>query len=174
MADNNENKKDGGFNFPPVGGGKNIKAPKFNGYWMYIILAVIIIGFQFFNMNPDPVRTTWQEVKTKMLEKGDIEKITVITNKGQAQVYMKPDKIENYSQLKSQGFKNSSPGPQFYFSPGPLETFPKNFPSSRKRLRQQRISRSTMIRNTTVGETSSLSSSRSLFWYLSGFSSSAG
>ena len=154
MADNNENKKDGGFNFPPVGGGKNIKAPKFNGYWMYIILAVIIIGFQFFNMNPDPVRTTWQEVKTKMLEKGDIEKITVITNKGQAQVYMKPDKIENYSQLKSQGFKN--------------------FPSSRKRLRQQRISRSTMIRNTTVGETSSLSSSRSLFWYLSGFSSSAG
>ena len=62
MADNNENKKDGGFNFPPVGGGKNIKAPKFNGYWMYIILAVIIIGFQFFNMNPDPVRTTWQEV----------------------------------------------------------------------------------------------------------------
>ena len=53
MADNNENKKDGGFNFPPVGGGKNIKAPKFNGYWMYIILAVIIIGFQFFNMNPD-------------------------------------------------------------------------------------------------------------------------
>ena len=86
MADNNENKKDGGFNFPPVGGGKNIKAPKFNGYWMYIILAVIIIGFQFFNMNPDPVRTTWQEVKTKMLEKGDIEKITVITNKGQAQV----------------------------------------------------------------------------------------
>ena len=127
MADNNENKKDGGFNFPPVGGGKNIKAPKFNGYWMYIILAVIIIGFQFFNMNPDPVRTTWQEVKTKMLEKGDIEKITVITNKGQAQVYMKPDKIENYSQLKSQGFKNSSPGPQFYFSPGPLETFSKEF-----------------------------------------------
>ena len=47
MADNNENKKDGGFNFPPVGGGKNIKAPKFNGYWMYIILAVIIIGFGF-------------------------------------------------------------------------------------------------------------------------------
>lgn len=174
MADNNENKKDGGFNFPPVGGGKNIKAPKFNGYWMYIILAVIIIGFQFFNMNPDPVRTTWQEVKTKMLEKGDIEKITVITNKGQAQVYMKPDKIENYSQLKSQGFKNSSPGPQFYFSRARWKLFPKNFPSSRKRLRQQRISRSTMIRNTTVGETSSLSSSRSLFWYLSGFSSSAG
>ena len=40
MADNNENKKDGGFNFPPVGGGKNIKAPKFNGcisYWQSLL-----------------------------------------------------------------------------------------------------------------------------------------
>ena len=52
MANNNENKKDGGFNFPPVGGGKVIKTPKFNGYWVYIILAVVIIGFQFIN-HPD-------------------------------------------------------------------------------------------------------------------------
>ena len=174
MADNNENKKDGGFNFPPVGGGKNIKAPKFNGYWMYIILAVIIIGFQFFNMNPDPVRTTWQEVKTKMLEKGDIEKITVITNKGQAQVYMKPDKIENYSQLKSQGFKNSSPGPQFYFSPGPLETFSKEFSELQEKTPAAADIKIDYDQEYDGGETSSLSSFRSLFWYLSGFSSSAG
>ena len=47
MADNNENKKDGGFNFPPVGGGKNIKAPKFNGYWMYIIRQSLLSDFNF-------------------------------------------------------------------------------------------------------------------------------
>lgn len=122
MAENSENKKDGGFNFPPVGG-KTIKSPKFNGYWLYIILAVIIIGFQFFNMQSNPVRTTWQEVKTKMLEKDDIEKINVIKNKGEAQVYLKPDKIENYSKLKAQGFKNSSPGPHFYFTTPPMENF---------------------------------------------------
>ena len=127
MAENNENKKDGGFNFPPIGGGKPIRTQKFNGYWLYIILALCIIGFQFFNMQTDPVRTTWQEIKSKMLEKGDVEEIKVITNKGQAYVYIKPEKIENYSQLKSQGFANSSSGPHFYFNTGPQETFSKEF-----------------------------------------------
>ncbi len=126
MAEKNENKKDGGFNFPPVGGGKNIKTPKFNGYWLYIILALLIIGYQFFNMGTEPVRTTWQEVKTKMLEKGDVEKFIVISNKGQVNVFLKPDKIENYSQLKSKGFRNSAPGPQFYFTIGSPESFDKN------------------------------------------------
>lgn len=134
MAEKNENKKDGGFNFPPVGGGKNIKTPKFNGYWLYIILALIIIGYQFFNMGTEPVRTTWQEVKTKMLEKGDIEKFIVISNKGQVDVYMKPDKIENYSQLKSKGFKNSSPGPQFFFTIGSAESFDKNVAEAQQNI----------------------------------------
>lgn len=123
MAENKENKKDGGFNFPPVGNGKTIKPPKFNGYWVYIMLAVAIIGFQFFNTHTDPVRTTWQEVKSKMLEKGDIKEISVIKNKGQANVYLKPDRIENYSQLKSKGFKNSDRGPHFFFTTPPVESF---------------------------------------------------
>lgn len=127
MAENNENKKDGGFNFPPIGNGKPIRTQKFNGYWLYILLALIIIGFQFFNMQTEPVRTTWQEIKSKMLEKGDVEEIKVITNKGHAYVYIKPEKIENYSQLKSQGFENSSSGPHFYFNTGPQETFSKEF-----------------------------------------------
>lgn len=126
MAEKNENKKDSGFNFPPVGGGKNIKTPKFNSYWLYIVLALVIIGYQFLSTTTEPVRTNWQEVKTKMLEKGDIEKFVVISNKGQVNVFLKPDKIEDYSQLKSKGFKNSSPGPQFYFTIGSPETFEKN------------------------------------------------
>lgn len=122
MAENNENKKDGGFNFPPVGGGKSLKAPKFNGYWLYIILAAIIIGFQFFNMKVDPVRTTWQEVKT-MLEKQDIENINIVSNKDQAYVTIKPDKVENYSKLKAKGFKSNTSGPQFYFNTPPKDQF---------------------------------------------------
>lgn len=127
MAQNNENKREGGFNFPPVGSGKTIKTPKFNGYWLYIILALVIIGFQFINMQNEPVRTTWQEVKNKMLEKGDIKKITLFTNTGQANVYLKPDKIENYSKLVGQGFKNSSAGPHFFFNTGPQDAFVAEF-----------------------------------------------
>ena len=123
MAKNKENKKDGGFNFPPVGSNKTIKTPKFNGYWLYIILAIAIIGFQFINTQSEPVRTTWQEVKSKMLEKGDIAEISVIKNKGQANIFLKPDRIENYSQLKAKGFKKSSRGPHFFFTTPPVESF---------------------------------------------------
>ncbi len=123
MAENKENKKDGGFNFPPVGSNKTIKTPKFNGYWLYIILAIAIIGFQFINTQSEAVRTTWQEVKSKMLEKGDIAEISVIKNKGQANIFLKPDRIENYSQLKAKGFKKSSRGPHFFFTTPPVESF---------------------------------------------------
>ena len=109
MAENKENKKDGGFNFPPVGNGKPMKAPRVNGYWLYIVLAAVIIGFQFIGNQASPVRTTWQEVQEKMLKNGDVEEIKLITNRGQANVFLKADRIENYSKLKANGFKNSSP-----------------------------------------------------------------
>lgn len=131
MAENKKNNKEN-FNFPPVGGGKNIKAPKVGGYWLYLIIALIIVGFNFFNLQTEPVKTNWQEVKTKMLEKGDIEKFVVVTNKGQVNVFLKPNKIEDYSQLKSKGFKNSSPGPQFTFAIGSLEGFEKNVAEAQK------------------------------------------
>ena len=123
MAENNKNKQDEGFNFPPVGGRKNIKTPKMNGYWLYFIIAAIIIGFQFINTQSTPVRSTWQEIKNKMIEKGDVEKILFIKNVGQANVYLKPDRIENYSQLITKGFKNEQQGPHFYLETPPEEQF---------------------------------------------------
>lgn len=133
MAENKENKKDN-FNFPPIGGGKNIRTPKFSGYWIYLLLAVVIIGFNFFSMKTDPVKTNWQEVKTKMLEKGNVEKFVVITNTGQVNVFIKPDKIQDYSQLISKGFKNSDRGPQFTFAIGSLEGFEKNVADAQQNL----------------------------------------
>lgn len=125
MAENKE-KKDN-FNFPPIGGNnKNIKTPKFNSYWLFFIVALLIIGFNFFNLQTEPVKTNWQEVKTKMLEKGNVEKFVVITNRGQVNVFIKPDKIQDYSQLISKGFKNNDRGPQFTFAIGSLEGFEKN------------------------------------------------
>lgn len=133
MAENKENKKEN-FNFPPIGGGKNIKTPKFNGYWIFLLSALIIIGFNFFSMKTEPVKTNWQEVKTKMLEKGNVEKFIVITNTGQVNVFIKPDKIQDYSQLISKGFKNYDRGPQFTFAIGSLEGFEKNVADAQQNI----------------------------------------
>ncbi|MGL5683671.1 MAG: ATP-dependent zinc metalloprotease FtsH [Marinifilaceae bacterium] len=113
----------GGRNFSPLGNGSKKNFQRFNGYWVYLLIAAVIIGFQFINMRTEPVQTTWQEVKTNMLKAGDISKLDVITNKGKVDVYLKPDKIENYSKLTSKGFKNESVGPQFYFNIGSSEYF---------------------------------------------------
>ena len=133
MAENKENKKDN-FNFPPIGGGKNIKTPRFNGYWIFLLSALIIIGFNFFGMKTEPVKTNWQEVKTKMLAKGNVEKFIVVTNTGQVNVFIKPDKIQDYSQLISKGFKNYDRGPQFTFAIGSLEGFEKNVADAQQNI----------------------------------------
>ncbi|MDL2283088.1 ATP-dependent zinc metalloprotease FtsH [Odoribacter sp. OttesenSCG-928-G04] len=109
-----------------------MKKTKFNGYWFYLVLAFMIIGFNFYSFQSEPVKSNWQEVKTKMLEKGNIDKFVVITNKAVVDVYIKPNKIEDYSQLVSKGFKNSSPGPQFTFTIGSLEGFEKNLAELQK------------------------------------------
>lgn len=133
MTENKENKKDN-FNFPPIGGGKNIKTPKFNSYWVFLAFALLIIGFNYFSMRAEPVKTNWQEVKNQMLEKGNVEKFIVITNTGVVQVFIKPDKIQDYSRLISKGFKNYDRGPQFSFSIGSLEGFEKNVADAQQKI----------------------------------------
>jgi len=131
MSDNNMNEN---FNFPPVGGGRNNRGFKFMGYWIYFLVAALIIGFNFFNLPASPERTTWQDVKTKMLEKGDVKEFVVVTNTGRVNIFLKPDRTESYKELVAKGFKNNERGPQFYFTIGSTETFEKQLDEARKTI----------------------------------------
>ena len=112
MAENKQNDK---FNFPPVGR-NNPKKPRMNGYWAYILIFAIIVGWQFFfSMPVTPEKTSWQKVKTTMLEKQEVAKLVAISNTGEVDVYLKPDKIENHADLKARGFKNNQKGPLHTF-----------------------------------------------------------
>lgn len=139
MAENNESKRDGGFNFPPVGNGRPFRAPRINGYWTYLILAAAIIGFQFLGERTMPVRTTWQEVREKMMSKGDVEEVKVITNRGQAQVFLRPERVEKYSELKAKGFKSTTGGPHFYFMTGPQDVFAEEFKEAKEALPETNV-----------------------------------
>ncbi len=139
MAENNESKRDGGFNFPPVGNGRPIRTPRINGYWMYLILAAVIIGFQFLGERAMPVRTTWQEVREKMMSKGDVEEVKVITNRGQAQVFLRGDRVEKYSELLAKGFKSTTGGPHFYFMTGPMDVFAEEFKEAKEALPETEV-----------------------------------
>lgn len=73
------------------------------------------------------METNWQEVKTQMLDKGDIQKIVAIRNKGKVYIYIKPDKLADFKDKLSQGISQvPKAGPHFYFTIGSVETFEKN------------------------------------------------
>ena len=67
--------------------------PKFSIYWIYAIIAVVLIGANFFSMSPDAVRTTELEFRQEMLAKGDVEKLDLIKNKDLVRVHIKKEHL---------------------------------------------------------------------------------
>ena len=103
------------------------KGPKFNAYWIYGLVALVLIVVQFYMSNTKgPVDTNWSQVKTTMLNSDDIERIVVINNK-KANIYIKKDRLEKYKNEFEDSFsKPADIGPHFSFNIGSVETFERN------------------------------------------------
>lgn len=103
------------------------KGPKFNIYWIWGALAVILLGFNLFSsFAPDARRINFDEFKNEMLSNGDVEKIILISNKNLVRVYIKPDalKKEYYQNKLPKGFNAATEkGPQFEFTIAKPEIF---------------------------------------------------
>jgi len=81
---------------------KNSK-PRFNTNWIFAILALSVILFQFLYGGKTVEKTTTSEIK-KMIEHRDIEKLVVV-NKEEAEIYLKKEAIESgrYPKLSKPG-----------------------------------------------------------------------
>jgi cell division protease FtsH len=118
----NNNKK------PPIN--KNIKPPKFNFYWIYGIIFVLILGYQFLNSgNLSSKKLSENEFKT-ILKDNDISKIEIV-NKSIADIYIKPKSLEKekYKKDKSSFYNESMPLYSYDF--GDLQNFEKELSSER-------------------------------------------
>jgi cell division protease FtsH len=120
MADNNsqnqanENKPD------------KMPKPRFNSNWIFAILAISLIAFQlFYGGNKSVPKTTKGEIK-QMIERHDIEKITVV-NKEYAEIYLKKSAREsgNYKNLPKpgNGFGMGAVKPDFTYNIGDVTNF---------------------------------------------------
>ncbi len=128
MAENDtkqDKKKD---NIDPIFGGDGSakKTPKFNVYWVYIVIIAAIILLNFVYTGRNAIESNWQEVKNKMLVNSDVERMLVIRNQGKVEVYIKEKSLTKYADKLGKGF-NAVPktGPHFYFTIGSIETFEK-------------------------------------------------
>jgi AFG3 family protein len=137
MADNNkeqnDKKKDQGSGMNPFnisGKGKDGK-PKFNFYWIYGILLVVLIGIQFIGMGDDGKKTDWRDLKN-MLKNHEVEKI-VLVNKETAEIFIKPESLQS-EQHKDVGNKTgfSAGSPHYYYNVGSVDKFYEDVESAQK------------------------------------------
>ncbi len=103
------------------------KGPKFNIYWIYAIIAGVLLFAQFMKFTPETTGTWEQEFKQKMLVQGDVEKLDVIKNKDRVRVYIKADSI--YKKFYSDKLKTALPKekvkgvPLFEFEVNDIKSF---------------------------------------------------
>lgn len=102
------------------------KPPRFNVYWVYILIILGVFLIQFFFSGKSPVVTSWQEVKNQMLANDEVSKLVVVRNMGKVEVYLKEDKLTKYKDRLGEGMGAvPKSGPHFYFTIGSVETFEK-------------------------------------------------
>lgn len=110
------------------------KGPRFNIYWIWAIIFAVLVGFQFFgSFAPDakPIESE-QEFRNNMLERGDVEKLVIVTNKNIVRVYIKKDSLQKpyYQDKMEKGFQASKEdGPHFEFKVTKADEFEKRLNS---------------------------------------------
>jgi cell division protease FtsH len=78
------------------------KPPRFSIYWVYALIAVILIGYQFMHFSSDDSATiSFQEFQQNMLAEADVAKLDLVKNKELVKVYIIEDSLKKpYYQQK--------------------------------------------------------------------------
>ena len=108
------------------------KAPKFNMNWVYGIIAIVLLGFMFMSpMGGETIEIQWPRFENEMLSNHDVSRIVVV-NKEKAEVYIKPEKLneERYNDAAKQ--KPGAYSPQYFFTIGSVEMFEKKLEEATK------------------------------------------
>jgi AFG3 family protein len=95
---------------------------KFNSYWIYGLLALLLLALNFYTLQSSSTKPLeWRTFQTMVQEK-DIAKIEVINEK-QAQVFLKPEALEKYTDPEPAVSKFSPNRAHYFFETGPIKNF---------------------------------------------------
>ncbi len=102
------------------------KGPRFNIYWVWGIIAAVLVSINFLNpFSPDAKEISQKEFQQMMLN-NDVERIAIINNKNQVRVYLKSsaaNKPEYKDKMSRSWTSVSDKGPQFQFNIEKPEVF---------------------------------------------------
>ena len=110
-------------------GGNPRKGPKFSIYWVWGIIAAVLIAFNYYGFTPDAHHLDSEmEFRNNMLEKGDVAKLVLVTNKNLVRVYIKKDSLDKpyYRDKLGKNYPLSkTEGPHFEFQVTKIDEFEK-------------------------------------------------
>lgn len=131
--------------------------PKFNFYWIYGALFVIIVGINFFFSGAAPKEINYQKFEREMLLSHDVEKLVAYKEGDlyKVEVTIKKDKLNNekYKDVNSTSVYSNFSNAQYYFSQGSLETLEKKLADAQKnfsaddRLQINYVTKETFLRD---------------------------
>ncbi len=104
--------------------GRKGKAPlAFNPYWIYGLVAVVLIVISTLGFGSTPHSLSYTRFEKELLGRQGVEKIVVVRNDLQAEVTLFPDSVENYKSL----FLSNAPvpvkGPHFVVDLPSIDSF---------------------------------------------------
>jgi AFG3 family protein len=102
----------------PAGGDGKPRPPRFSIYWIYAIIAIVLIGTQYLRPGSDALKTTKKDFMEEMYAKGDVSKIVEVRNKLLVRVYIKPESLKKpyyTEQFKTVSARQNEAGPHFEF-----------------------------------------------------------
>lgn len=114
-----ENKNNAG-----PGSGGNGNKPRFNYYWIYAIVAIVLIGLNFFWGAQTKTEQISKNKLVKIIRADDLEKIVII-NGEQAEVYLTKEALDaaKYEDVQEPSLGMSNTGPHYVHIVGNSETF---------------------------------------------------
>ncbi|MDV7187184.1 ATP-dependent zinc metalloprotease FtsH [Lutibacter sp. TH_r2] len=110
---------------------KNIKTPKFNFYWIYGIVLVLFIGYQFFSAGTTSTKNLSQNEFKTILTDNDIKSV-VIVNRDVAEIYIKPEASEKEKHKKNKTTFYTEKTPLYYYDFGDLQNFEKELETEKE------------------------------------------
>ncbi len=106
------------------GNNSNSKFPKFNGYWIYGIILLLLISFFMVRQDEIVKKLPYSQFKSEVLPSGDIDMITVVRNEGIIEVTIKKEVLEKYKDEFGESFSAIvESGPHFVIEVPSVDSF---------------------------------------------------
>ncbi len=114
----------------------NSKKPKFSSWWIYGLIIILILGFNFLNSDnfTNTKKTTTSELQ-EYLRNGDVKEILIITNARQAKVFLTDEALSKdvHKEVSVKPFSiNSAKVPQYLVNYGDLQNFENEIKTIKK------------------------------------------